>query len=102
MLSESILKKNYYKTFVLLWMLGSVSFLFIVGFHWMIYGGEFEYQFGYITSMILCMYTVLNARETAGNKRKIIDMIKYIKSSEDYTFQVGEVIDNSIKEVETL
>jgi hypothetical protein len=102
MLSESILKKNYSRTFVLLLMLACVSFLFVVGFHWLIYGGDPANVLGYILAMLNTIYVGLTAKETAKNKANLVKMIKYVERSVECTFQTAEVITNSIKEVESL
>lgn len=102
MLSESILKKNYSRTFVLLLMLACASFLFVIGFHWLIYRGDPANQLAFMLAILNTIYVGLNARETAKNKANIVKMIKYVERSVECTFQTAEVITNSIKEVESL
>ena len=102
MLSESILKKNYGRTFVLLLMLACASFIFVIGFHWLIYRGDPANELAFILAILNTIYVGLNARETAKNKANIVKMIKYVERSVECTFQTAEVITNSIKEVESL
>ncbi len=102
MLSESILKKNYSRTFVLLLMLACASYLFVIGFHWLIYRGDPANQLAYVLAILNTIYVGLSARETSKNKANAVKMIKYVESDVECTFQTGEVIKNCIKEVESL
>lgn len=102
MLSESILKKNYGRTFVLLLMLACASFIFVIGFHWLIYRGDPANSLAYILAMLNTIYVGLNAKETAKNKAKIVKTIKYVESDVECTFQTSDIIKNCIKEVESL
>ena len=102
MLSESILKKNYGRTFVLLLMLALASFLFVIGFHWLIYRGDPANTLAYILAMLNTIYVGLTAKETAKNKANVVKMIKYVESDVECTFHTGDVIKNCIKEVESL